>query len=248
MLKGGLVLELRLARARTTKDIDLRMMGEPGEILERLQSAGRIELGDFMRFEVQRDRRHPLIQGDGMKYSGHRFAAECRLAGKIYGRPFGIDIGFGDPLVGDPDEIVTDDLLAFAGVPPAKVRVYPVASHIAEKLHAYTLRRPRPNSRIKDLPDIALLGTAGSLPAATLRSALETTFKFRGTHSLPVDLPQPPENWRESYAVMANSDELDWQSLDDVYVASRTFLEPVLSGRERHGTWSPAEWRWSPNN
>jgi len=26
-LKGGLVLELRLARARTTKDVDLRMMG-----------------------------------------------------------------------------------------------------------------------------------------------------------------------------------------------------------------------------
>jgi hypothetical protein len=28
-LKGGLVLELRLERARTTKDIDLRMMGSP---------------------------------------------------------------------------------------------------------------------------------------------------------------------------------------------------------------------------
>lgn len=29
LLKGGLVLELRLARARTTRDIDLRMMGTP---------------------------------------------------------------------------------------------------------------------------------------------------------------------------------------------------------------------------
>jgi hypothetical protein len=27
MLKGGLVLELQLSKARTTKDIDLRMMG-----------------------------------------------------------------------------------------------------------------------------------------------------------------------------------------------------------------------------
>jgi hypothetical protein len=30
-LKGGLVLELRLERARTTKDIDLRVMGSPDE-------------------------------------------------------------------------------------------------------------------------------------------------------------------------------------------------------------------------
>jgi hypothetical protein len=30
-LKGGLALELRLARARTTKDVDLRMMGSSEE-------------------------------------------------------------------------------------------------------------------------------------------------------------------------------------------------------------------------
>ena len=35
-LKGGLVLELRLARARTTKDVDLRMMGSSGDVLDRL--------------------------------------------------------------------------------------------------------------------------------------------------------------------------------------------------------------------
>jgi hypothetical protein len=36
-LKGGLVLELRLARARTTKDVDLRMMAE--SVLKRTASA-----------------------------------------------------------------------------------------------------------------------------------------------------------------------------------------------------------------
>ena len=29
VLKGGLVLELRLQRARTTKDVDLRVLGDP---------------------------------------------------------------------------------------------------------------------------------------------------------------------------------------------------------------------------
>jgi hypothetical protein len=41
-LKGGLALELRLSRARTTKDIDLRMMGSTAEVLDRLQQAGRL--------------------------------------------------------------------------------------------------------------------------------------------------------------------------------------------------------------
>jgi hypothetical protein len=34
-LKGGLVLELRLDRARTTKDIDLRMTGSPDGLLAK---------------------------------------------------------------------------------------------------------------------------------------------------------------------------------------------------------------------
>jgi hypothetical protein len=33
LLKGGLVLELRLERARTTKDIDLRLTGSPDGLL-----------------------------------------------------------------------------------------------------------------------------------------------------------------------------------------------------------------------
>lgn len=79
-LKGGLVLELRLARARSTKDVDLRMMGSSSGILDRLQEAGRLELGDYMGFEIQPDREHPEIQNDGMRYEGYRYRAECRLA------------------------------------------------------------------------------------------------------------------------------------------------------------------------
>jgi len=38
-LKGGLVLELRIARARTTKDVDLRLMGSSDNVLEELRDA-----------------------------------------------------------------------------------------------------------------------------------------------------------------------------------------------------------------
>lgn len=58
-LKGGLVLELRLERARTTKDVDLRMVGDASEVLIELQRAGRLDLGDFMAFEISPDAEHP---------------------------------------------------------------------------------------------------------------------------------------------------------------------------------------------
>lgn len=245
VLKGGLVLELRLHRARTTKDVDLRMMGTPPELLDRLQAAGRLELDDFMRFEIQRNRLHPEIRGDGMKYAGHRFAAECRLAGKLYGHRFGVDVGFGDPLVGEPDEIVGDRLLDFAGIEPARLRLYPIVSHIAEKLHAYSMPRERPNSRIKDLPDIALLASTGEIDAVLLRAALETTFGFRGTHALPGDLAPPPAAWKDAYRAMATSDRLTWPTLEEVHRAAREFLEPVLSKRLSAGRWMPTSWNWT---
>jgi hypothetical protein len=87
MLKGGLVIELRLERARTTKDVDLRMVGSPDDLLAKLQQAGRLALGDFMTFEVVPGADEML--NDAVQYDGLRFRAECRLAGKLYGQPFG---------------------------------------------------------------------------------------------------------------------------------------------------------------
>jgi hypothetical protein len=147
-LKGGLVLELRLDRARTTKDIDLRLIDSPEQLLERLQQACRLNLGDFMLFSIKPDDKRPEIQNDGMRYDGVRFRAECRLGGKLYGRIFGVDVAFGDPIYGQPDIVTCADVLAFAGIQPPVVRLYPVETHIAEKLHAYTMPRPRPNSRV----------------------------------------------------------------------------------------------------
>ena len=102
-LKGGLVLELRLARARATQDIDLRLIGAPDSVTESLRAAARLDLGDFMAFEVEADEAHPEIQAEEMIYGGLRFRGECLLAGKIYGQRFGIDIGFADPLIAEPD-------------------------------------------------------------------------------------------------------------------------------------------------
>jgi hypothetical protein len=243
-LKGGLALELRLERARTTRDVDLRMVGSPGDILAKLQDAARRELSDFMTFEVGPDQDQPEIQNDGMQYDGLRFRAECRLAGKLYGQPFGVDVAFGDPILGEPEVVVAKDVLAFAGIAPPTLRLYPIETHIAEKLHAYTMPRARPNSRVKDLPDIALLATAQIIDAKRLREALERTFSFRRTHSLPAMLPEPMSAWKTPYAAMAREDQLAWPTLDQVTRAAKTFLDPVLGGH-LDAAWNPGTWTWA---
>jgi len=229
-LKGGVALELRLERARATKDIDLRVMGTTDGLLERLQHAGRLDLGDFLVFEIDADPHRPDI--------------ETKLAGKLYGQRFGIDVAFGDPILGSPEAIVADDVFGFAGIAPPTIRVYPIETHIAEKLHAYTLPRKRPNSRVKDLPDLALLGTIRSIEASRLRAAIEQTFAFRATHDRPTALPKPPSEWRDPYASIAADDSLPWPTLEDVFEAAESFVAPVLSDTACLPIWTSTARRW----
>lgn len=242
LLKGGLVLELRLERARATKDIDLRLIGSSETVLAKLREAARLDLTDFMTFEVAPDTEHPQMQNDGMRYVGLRFRTECRLAGKLYGQPFGVDVAFGDPILGEPDTVTAEDTLAFAGVAPPVLQLYPIETHIAEKLHAYTLPRERPNTRVKDLPDIALLASMQPLDAGRLRMALARTFEFRSTHAVPSSVPAPPPSWSNPYGELARENELAWTTLEELTAAVAAFLNPVLAGK--NGSWRPMEWQW----
>lgn len=243
ILKGGFVVELRVERARTTKDIDLRLTGAPSRLLDRLERAAALELGDFMLFKVAPDAEHPEIVNDGMIYEGQRYRVSCALAGKPYGQAFGLDIAFADPILGEPDIIVAADALAFAGIAPPSLRIYPLETHIAEKLHAYTLPRRRPNSRVKDLPDIALLAGVREIDPTRLRAALEQTFGSRRTHALPTSVPEPPSAWAGPYARMVQEDELRWADLAALVRAVDTFLNPVLDGTASRA-WTPSAWRW----
>lgn len=243
IVKGGVVLELRLERARTTRDVDVRLRGSSDNLLVDLQRAGRIDLGDFLSFAIDADKDHPTIEGDGMVYAGLRFRVQGLLAGKQYAGPFGLDVGFGDVLTEPPETIDGSDFLAFAGVERARHRIYPRVVHISEKLHAYTLPRPTENSRVKDLPDLALLAQIGPLEAVSLRRALDATFAFRKTHALPAQFPAPPASWTERYERIAKEDALAWPTIGELEAAVRAFLNPVLAGAE--GTWDPEAWTWA---
>ncbi len=49
---------------------------------------------------------------------------------------------------------------------------------------------------MKDLPDLALIATAGAVEAGRLRATIDQTFGFRRTHDVPDRLPAPPDTWQ----------------------------------------------------
>ncbi len=239
LLKGGLALQLRLgARARTTQDIDLLLIGQISDLHQALARAAATDLGDWFEFEVASPV-SPAVPGGGT-----RFLIISRLDSRAFER-FHVDIGVGDPVIDPAEQITTPPLLAFADLPPTVVSCYPLTQQIAEKLHAYT--RPRQHgegSRIKDLVDILLMAELGSLSGDRLTEALAATFEARQTHPLPNVLPQPPASWDAPFRRLARELELGYLTLAEAFHAAGAFLNPMLQQAARAKIWQPASWEW----
>jgi hypothetical protein len=73
----------------------------------------------------------------------------------------------------------------------------------AEKLHAYTMPRSVPNSRVRDLIDMVLLINEGKLQHEKAAAALKAVFARRKTHVPAEALEPPPHNWESVFAGMA---------------------------------------------
>jgi hypothetical protein len=223
LLKGGYAMELRYRpRARTTRDIDLTVSRFSASavlearletIRDELQQATDADLGDYLTYRIESAK----AELQGAPAGGARFPCEAFLAGKTYGR-FHIDVGFGDEVGGTPEKLTGEDLLAFAGLPPAHVLAIPKLQQFAEKLHAYTFPwKDRENTRTKDLVDLVLFIETGGLNPAKVRSAVAATFARRATHPLPQELPHPPPAWEKEFAAMATEAQLSTTNLSEAF-------------------------------
>jgi hypothetical protein len=199
VLKGGYAMELRFKTARATKDLDFTVRVQPAGMLERLQDVGVLDLGDFFTFRVG----EPMMDLDGAPHGGARYPIEAMLGGRTFVR-FHLDVGVGDVIV-DPVEFVrARDWVGFAGIAPPDVPMIQREQQFAEKLHAYTLPRPTaPNSRVRDLVDLALLIRSGTLDASRVVECITRTFTRRNTHPVPRTLSAPPQSWNTPFVTLA---------------------------------------------
>ena len=223
LLKGGYAMELRYRpNARTTKDIDLSIplaldsatqAKRIEHVRDQLQAAADISQGDYFQFLIAA----PRTELQGAPQGGARFPVEARLAGRLFAR-LHLDVGMGDAVCGSPESLTGDDLLAFAGVPPARALAIPKAQQFAEKLHAYTFPwTDRTNTRTRDLVDLLLMLERAAPEEGKVRDAIEATFKTRSTHPIPVTLPPPPDSWTHEFAAMADEVRLTTRTLDEAF-------------------------------
>lgn len=239
LLKGGYALELRFEyEARSTLDVDLsvprlddlRLLSGADEsvssasaVYEHLQQAAERDLGDGFRFVIGHMRR----ERTGAPLGGIRCSVQARLAGRIFAQ-FRLDVGLGDAVLGQPDWIKGGDLLAFAGIPPVDVALYPVAQQFSEKAHAYTFPwEGRENTRVKDLVDLVLLAKSGLLDPERVRLALKATFQARQSHPLPARLSRPPSAWVEPYEALARELGLRPRTIEEAYAYLNAYWQEL---------------------
>jgi hypothetical protein len=238
VLKGGYAMELRFRpRARTTRDVDLSV-GEPvsaggtlshrlAALHEALVDAARTDLHDFFVYTIAPAR----AEIDAAPGGGGVFGVEARMAGREFAR-FPLDAGFGDTTVGGVETLSGDDLLSFAGVPPARALAISKEQQFAEKLHAYTHPwNDRENTRSRDLVDVVVLIERGGLDPASVHKAMVETSRRRARHLRPRDLPPPPESWAAEVPAMARQAGTSVQELNGLFRVLSDFWTRHQIGR-----------------
>lgn len=201
-LKGGYALELKLAMARTTRDLDLGLAAggfAPGELLELLQAAAGVDAGDFFVFTIG----EPTMDLDGAPCGGSRHSVDAHLDGRLFAK-FHLDVGMGDVQREPFEWIEPREWLGFAGMPAGRFPSISREEHFAQKIHAYTVPRgERPNTRVKDLVDLVLLIDAGGLDRERLIRDVNDTFARRRTHGVPETLEPPPDFWQPLFSKLS---------------------------------------------
>ncbi|MCA9285544.1 MAG: nucleotidyl transferase AbiEii/AbiGii toxin family protein [Phycisphaerales bacterium] len=223
LLKGGYAMELRFRpRARTTRDLDLTLVESVDpealarrlvEVHEALMNTAVLDLGDYFEFTIP-PARNELAAAPG---GGGVFSVIAKVAGREFAR-FHLDIGFGDAVVGAPDRLHGDDLLAFAGIRPPTALAIPKTQQFAEKIHAYTFPwTDRENTRSRDLVDMVLLIERGELDRDAVRRAVVETFGHRRRHMAPTTLDSPPRAWATEFPAMATEAGISTTDLDEAF-------------------------------
>lgn len=218
-VKGGVALELRLRHlARATRDLDLILNADGGDLLQELWGA----LG------------HPyegftfLIKGDSrlMPSGAVRAEVALRYLGKAWDT-LPVDVSRAEGTGTDVEFIQVSLLDEFGIRSPESIPCLSLPFHIAQKIHAMTEphSEERPNHRFRDLVDLLLLRQwVTDLPP--LKAACHAVFSLRGTHPWP-PFVQAHDHWKEPFAYLADTVGLSARDIEQAVREAREFLHEI---------------------
>lgn len=238
-LKGAMLFDLWFGVPhRPTRDADFLGFGSMD--IEALASTIReicnITVDDGMVYDpssitVEEIREESRYGGLRVRLLGRLGNTRCTMQ---------LDVGYGDAVTPGPEEAVyptlLDDML------PPRLRVYPRAAVVAEKLEAI-VSLGMANSRLKDYFDLRALAREGALDARQLGDAIAATFQRRGT-AVPVELPLGLSDEfardaakRAQWKAFLGKNRLEAPTLDEVIEEVRRFVAgPLALARQRQGT------------
>jgi hypothetical protein len=76
-------------------------------------------------------------------------------------------------------------------------------------------------------------------------ASVRATFDRRGTHDVPMSLPEPPESWGAAYAaMMSDARRTEAVDLQEGYRMIVRFWSPVLNRTAQRATWTPLLGAW----
>ena len=178
LLKGASLLAVWLPDPyRATRDVDVLATGATDDAAIRSlvtevcavpcpEDGLRFDLSDLAIAQIR-----PEDTYAGRRARFRAFLGSARIAMQL-------DIGVGDVVAIEPDEITFPTLLPT--LPPPRLRAYPREVSVAEKFEAM-VRLDTRNSRMKDFHDVWALAGAFAFTGDSLQRAIAACFERRGT-------------------------------------------------------------------
>lgn len=250
ILKGAALLSVWLSDPyRATRDVDVLASGAADDEAIRSLVAEICAVPcpeDGLRFDISNLTIETIRPED--EYSGKRarfraFLGNARIAVQL-------DVGIGDAVVIEPQEITYPTLLP--ALPAPRLRAYPREQTVAEKFEAMVKLDTR-NSRMKDFHDLWALAGAFAFDGSSLQRAVAACFERRGTPwtaETPrvltpafYERPEMQTRWRSYLAAGAVliPPPAQFEAIGERIVQ---FLGPVresvVAGESLGGVWPPA--------
>lgn len=235
LLKGALLFTLWYDMPhRATRDADLLGFGASDleSVAQVFREIAGLKVDDGIVFDSASVAVEEIRKETG--YGGVRVVIASELA-KARSKTQ-IDVGFGDAVTPGPVDSVYPVLLD--DLPAPRLRVYPIYTVVAEKLHAIA-SLGMTNSRVKDYFDLSVLLERETLDADLLAQAIQATFERR-CMAVPVELPvgltdefAHDASRQALWQAFVKKNELATEPLAAIVNRLRAALEPALKRAAR---------------
>lgn len=238
-LKGALLFNLWFdVPHRPTRDADFLGFGpaDTEALAATMREICGVTADDGMEYDpasisVEEIREDARYGGLRVRLPGELGNARCSVQ---------LDVGYGDAVTPGPEEAIYPTLLD--DLPPPRLRVYPRAAVLAEKLEAM-VSLGMANSRMKDYFDLRALAHEGALDIRELGRAINATFERRHT-ALPEGVPigLSDEFARDAakqtqWKAFLGKNRLEAPALDEVVAEIWGFVaEPLNLAWQQRGT------------